>query len=91
LTPATRRANAALFGHRPSRVPREALSMGMATILHSRRIVLLATGSTKAPVVRRLVEGPITPRVPASLLQVHGRVEVWVDTAAAAALSGIGA
>ena len=44
LKPATRRANAPLFGNRVGAVPREALSMGMATILHARRIVLLATG-----------------------------------------------
>jgi len=68
-------------------VPREALSMGMATILHARRIVLLATGSTKALAVHRLVEGPIRPQVPASFLQVHRAVEVWVDETAGARLS----
>jgi glucosamine-6-phosphate deaminase len=84
LTAATRRANAALFDHRASAVPRSAVSMGMATILHARRIVLLATGSTKAAAVRRLVRGPITPRLPASFLQLHRSVEVWVDAAAGA-------
>ena len=87
LTLATRQANAALFRHRVADVPREALSMGMTTILHARRIVLLATGSTKAPAVRRLVRGPITPQVPASFLQLHRAVEVWVDEAAGARLS----
>ena len=87
LTAATRRANAALFNHRVGDVPREALSMGMATILHARRIVLLATGSTKALAVHRLVEGPIRPQVPASFLQVHRAVEVWVDETAGARLS----
>ena len=57
LTPATRRANAALFGNRVGDVPREALSMGMATILHARRIVLLATGATKARCVERMIDG----------------------------------
>jgi len=87
LTLATRRANAALFRHRVGDVPREALSMGMRTILHARRIILLATGSTKAPAVRRLVRGPITPRVPASFLQLHRAVEVWIDEAAGKRLS----
>ena len=87
LTAATRKANAALFNHRAADVPREALSMGMATILHARRIVLLATGSSKAAAVHRLVEGPIRPQVPASFLQVHRAVEVWVDEAAGARLS----
>ena len=83
LRPATRRANAALFGHHPDAVPREALSMGMATILHARRIVLIATGASKAACVRRMLEGPVTPRVPASFLQLHRRAEVWLDRAAA--------
>ena len=86
LTEATRRSNAALFGHRASAVPRFALSMGMGTILHARRIVLLATGQAKAVAVRRLVRGPITPQVPASFVQLHRCVEVWVDRAAAAKL-----
>jgi glucosamine-6-phosphate deaminase len=83
LTAATRRANAAWFGRDAAAVPREGLSMGVATILHARRIVLLATGAAKARCVERMVRGPITPRVPASLLQVHRHVEVWVDQAAA--------
>lgn len=86
LTLATRRSNAALFGNRVDAVPRQALSMGMGTILHARRIVLLATGPSKATAVRRLVRGPITPQVPASFLQLHRSVEVWVDRAAAAKL-----
>ena len=83
LSEATRRANAALFGHRLRAVPREALSMGMATILHARRIVLLATGGSKASSVARMLHGAVTPRVPASFLQLHRDVEVWVDRAAA--------
>jgi glucosamine-6-phosphate deaminase len=82
LTPATRRANAALFGNRVGAVPREALSMGMATILHARRIVLLATGRSKARCVQRMIEGPVTPRLPASFLQLHRHAEIWVDQAA---------
>lgn len=87
LTDTTRRANAGLFGHRSTTVPRHALSMGMSTILHAKRIVLLATGPSKAVAVRRLARGPITPRVPASFLQLHRSIEVWVDAAAAAGLN----
>ena len=86
LSAATRRANAELFGRRISAVPREALSMGMATILHARRIVLLATGSAKAECVSRMVNGPLTPRLPASFLQLHRDVEVWLDRTAASRL-----
>ena len=86
LTPATRRANASLFDNRVSAVPREALSMGMATILHARRIVLLATGATKARCVQRMIEGPVTPRLPGSFLQLHRCAEIWLDRAAASQL-----
>jgi glucosamine-6-phosphate deaminase len=86
LTPATRAANAALFGGRVRDVPHEALSMGMVTILHARRIVMLATGASKARCVERMIAGPLTTMVPASFLQVHQRVEVWLDRAAASGL-----
>jgi glucosamine-6-phosphate deaminase len=87
LTPATRRANAPLFGNRVAAVPREALSMGMATILAGKRIVLLATGATKARCVQRMIEGRVTPRLPGSFLQLHRNAEVWLDRAAAGRLA----
>lgn len=83
LTPGTRRANVSLFGNRVSAVPREALSMGMATILRARRIVLFATGGSKAVCVARMLAGNVTTRVPASFLQLHAHAEVWLDAAAA--------
>jgi len=84
----TRRANAALFGGRLAAVPHEALSMGMATILRAERIVLVATGATKARCVERMIKGPLTPRLPASFLQLHRNTDVWVDSAAAGKLTG---
>ena len=84
LTDGTRRANAAEFGGRAAAVPREALTMGMATILDARSIVLLATGRAKARAVASLVTGDITTRRPASFLQLHRDVHVIVDSAAAA-------
>jgi glucosamine-6-phosphate deaminase len=86
LTRATRRANAALFDNRANAVPVKALSMGMATILHARRIVLLATGASKARCVERMIEGPVTPRLPGSFLQLHRCAEIWLDRAAASRL-----
>jgi glucosamine-6-phosphate deaminase len=83
LAPATRAANASLFGGRPRDVPPEALSMGMVTILHAKRIVMLATGAAKARCVERMVNGPLTTMLPASFLQLHRDVEVWLDRAAA--------
>ena len=88
LTPATRRANAALFNFRMADVPREALSIGIATILRARRIVLLATGAGKARCVERMLIGPVTPALPASFLQLHQNVAVWLDRAAARRVAG---
>lgn len=87
LTPATRRANATFFANRVRAVPHQALSMGMATILHARRIVLLATGATKARCVERMLDGPVTPKLPGSFLQLHRCAEIWLDRAAASRLS----
>ena len=86
LSGSTRRANAFLFDHRRG-VPREALSMGMGTILRARRIVLLVTGRSKARTVARVLSGQLTTRVPASFLQLHRDVEVWLDEAAASLVS----
>ena len=90
LAQATRRANVGRFGHAVRRVPREALSMGMATILLARHIVVLATGHAKARCVERMIEGPVTPKLPASFLQLHRHVEVWSDRAAAARVGSQG-
>ncbi len=89
LHESSRRANAALFGNDPARVPREALSMGMATILNAREIVLMAIGKSKARCIERVVNGPLTTRLPASFLQLHPRVELVLDEAAAAGLSAL--
>jgi glucosamine-6-phosphate deaminase len=87
LRTATRRANAGLFGGQLDAVPRQALSMGMATILHAKRIVMIATGGGKARCVAGMIEGPVTPHLPASFLQLHTKVEIWLDRAASATLS----
>jgi glucosamine-6-phosphate deaminase len=83
LKPETRRSNASLFGGDPENVPHEALSVGMATILHSRAIVLLATGRSKAACIERVVNGPLTPELPASFLQLHDDVDIMLDAPAA--------
>ena len=86
LTQETREGNASRFGGDWTRVPEKALSMGMATILNAREVVLIATGSEKADVVHGMIEGLISTRLPASILQVHPRVTVMLDAAAAAKL-----
>jgi glucosamine-6-phosphate deaminase len=83
----SRESNAPLFGGDWQAVPERAISMGMATILGARQVVLMATGAKKAGAVYELVEGLITPRLPASFLQVHPRVTVMLDANAASRLS----
>jgi len=82
----TRRANAGPFGGRVSEVPREALSMGMATILEAASIVLVALGGSKASAVASAFSGRISTDKPVSFLQLHPSVTVIVDRAAAARL-----
>ena len=83
----SRRSNASLFGDDLDAVPREALSMGMATILQARVIVLLATGRSKGACVERVVNGPLTTALPASFLQLHRDVDIMLDEAAAVELT----
>ena len=70
-------------------VPREALTMGIATILEAREIAILATGEHKAPIVQRAVEGGIDVEVAATFLQNHPNTTFYVDRAAGAELTRI--
>jgi len=81
LAPNTREANARFFNS-TAEVPTHAFSMGIKTIMHARRIVLLANGGHKAEAVAAAVNGPVTPEVPASVLQLHPNVVFIVDEAA---------
>ena len=76
LTESTRAANAALFPGEP--VPTRAITMGIATILASRRIVLLASGERKRTAIERLRSGERTEEFPASALWMHADVTVLV-------------
>jgi glucosamine-6-phosphate deaminase len=78
-------ASADFFGE--ENVPREALTMGVATILEAREILILATGEHKAAIVRRAVEGEVDHEVAATFLQLHPHTTFYVDRAAAAALT----
>jgi glucosamine-6-phosphate deaminase len=78
LTPTTLKQNAPLFGGE-AQMPRRAITMGVGTILECRRCILLATGDTKAEVIAKAVEGPITSMISATALQLHGRCTVVVD------------
>ncbi len=67
-------------------VPRFAITMGVGTIMDARHLLMLASGSGKAEIIREMVEGSITSEVPASCLQLHPRATVILDEAAAAKL-----
>ncbi|MFG0304989.1 MAG: glucosamine-6-phosphate deaminase [Phycisphaerales bacterium JB040] len=68
-------------------VPNQAITMGVASILDAKKVVLLAFGEHKAPVIRQAVEGPITPTIAASFLQEHPGARFVLDPAAAAELT----
>lgn len=84
LTPSTRAANGL---DRMADGPRQAVTMGLGTILEARSIVLVATGAHKAETVARAVAGPVDPSCPASVLQQHPRCQVVLDASAAAGLA----
>lgn len=70
-------------------VPHHALTMGIATILKARAIYYMAWGEGKAPSVKKLVEGNVTDQVPASYLQGHGNINVFIDEAASVNLTRV--
>jgi glucosamine-6-phosphate deaminase len=80
-------AAADFFGE--ENVPREAVTMGVATILAAREVVIIATGEHKAPIVRRAVEGEVDLEVAATFLQRHPNTTFYVDDAAAADLTRV--
>jgi len=81
----TREANKRFFNS-IDEVPTCAFTMGIGTVMAAKKIVMIATGADKAGIVRDAFFGPVTPRVPASVLQFHNDVTLIVDEAAAAEL-----
>ena len=86
LDNSTRLANSYEFGNM-SQVPRMAITMGISTILKSKKIILMAWGQNKAPVVKKAVEEDDTEDVPASLLQNHDDCTFVIDETCAAELT----
>ncbi|GEP19225.1 glucosamine-6-phosphate deaminase [Pediococcus argentinicus] len=87
LTQSTIDANARFF-EREEDVPKFAYSMGLASIMKSKHIILEAFGAEKADAVKGMIEGPDTVDLPASILQNHPNVTVIIDEAAASKLEG---
>jgi len=86
LTRDTLERNSEMFGGDPGKVPRRAITMGVGTILESKRCVLLATGREKAEILAKAVEGPITSMISGSALQLHPHCTIVVDEDAASKL-----
>ena len=87
LTERTIEANARFFAT-PNEVPRQALTMGIKTIMQARRILVVVSGEDKAEAVYKAVCGPVTPEVPASILQLHPDVTLVGDESALSRVQG---
>lgn len=85
LTQSTIDANARFF-EKESDVPTQAISMGIASVMSAKQILLVAYGDTKADAIAATVNGPVSETVPASVLQNHENVTIIVDEAAASKL-----
>ncbi|MFN2340590.1 MAG: glucosamine-6-phosphate deaminase [Halanaerobium sp.] len=86
LTEETIAANSRYF-ESEAEVPKKAISMGMATILKTDRIVLLASGKNKAEAIKKAVSGKISTQEPASLLQSHPQITILLDQEAASLIN----
>lgn len=85
LTESTIEANKRFFAS-ADEVPRQAMSMGIGSIMRARAIVLVINGAAKADITKQALAGPVTPDVPGSIVRFHPNVTVLLDQAAAAKL-----
>jgi glucosamine-6-phosphate deaminase len=81
LTESTIQANKRFFASADD-VPRQAYTMGIRAIMQARRVVMVVSGAGKADIVKRAFTGPVTPEVPASILQLHPDFTLVADEAA---------
>lgn len=82
LTESTIKANSRYFNHE-SEVPKQAVSMGLQSIIKAERIILLAFGEKKRQAINNLLTQPISEDIPSTILKTHANVEIYVDDAAA--------
>ena len=85
LAQSTIDANARFFAS-ADEVPRQALTMGIKTIMQAKKVLVVVSGKDKAEIVKKAFTGPVTPEVPASILQMHSNVILVADEAAASLL-----
>lgn len=81
LTESTIEANKRFFATEAD-VPRQAYTMGIKTIMQARKVLVVVSGDDKADILAKVVNGPVTPAVPASILQMHNDVIIVADEAA---------
>lgn len=86
LTESTIEANTRFFASAAD-VPRQAYTMGIGNIMQARKILVVVSGEDKANILKEVLEGPITPAVPASILQLHNDVTIAADAAALSKLT----
>ncbi len=86
LAQSTIDANARFFSS-PDEIPRHAYTMGIGSIMEAGRILVIVSGEGKAGILKEVIEGPITPSVPASILQLHKDVTIVADKAALSQLT----
>lgn len=83
LTESTIEANKRFFASEAD-VPRQAYTMGIGNIMQARKVLVVVSGADKADILQKVIEGPVTPHVPASILQLHSDVVIVADEAALA-------
>ena len=81
MTESTIEANKRFFASEEE-VPKQAYTMGIGTIMQAKKILIIVSGEDKADIVRDAFFGPVTPQVPASILQMHSDVTLVADEAA---------
>lgn len=81
LTESTIQANKRFF-EKESDVPRQAYTMGIGTIMSAKKILVVVSGKDKAEILSKIINGPITPQIPATILQLHPDVTIVADNAA---------
>ena len=81
LTESTIQANKRFFASEAD-APRQAYTMGIGTIMSAKKILVVVSGEDKAEILNKVINGPITPQVPASILQLHPDVTIVADEAA---------
>ena len=84
LTEMTIEANKRFFAS-ADEVPKQAFTMGIGTIMRAKKILMIVSGADKAEILKKSLYGPVTPQVPASILQFHPDVTVIADEAALSA------